>query len=150
MHSKFVLTSAAILLGLLALANADCCYYTYNCKEIDGKKTTRCDDCYEPSHYCGVGSCNVFGCNCDGGCRKGNASLWCWNPAYCTRRSAQFSDVVQMVSLADFDSNNALDKKEFEALFELKGFAGDKETEFKRLDLNADGLVTLAEIDPDH
>lgn len=21
--------------------------------------------------YCGVGSCNLFGCNCDGGCRKG-------------------------------------------------------------------------------
>ena len=21
--------------------------------------------------YCGHGSCNIFGCNCDGGCRKG-------------------------------------------------------------------------------
>lgn len=23
--------------------------------------------------YCGVGKCNVFGCDCDGGCIKGNA-----------------------------------------------------------------------------
>lgn len=25
--------------------------------------------------YCGKGSCNIFGCNCDGGCIKGNALL---------------------------------------------------------------------------
>lgn len=24
-------------------------------------------------YYCGKGSCNVFGCNCDGGCIKGSA-----------------------------------------------------------------------------
>lgn len=23
--------------------------------------------------YCGVGPCNIFGCNCDGGCIRGNA-----------------------------------------------------------------------------
>lgn len=23
--------------------------------------------------YCGVGSCNIFGCNCDGGCIPGDA-----------------------------------------------------------------------------
>lgn len=23
--------------------------------------------------YCGVGGCNVFGCNCDGGCIQGDA-----------------------------------------------------------------------------
>lgn len=22
--------------------------------------------------YCGVGGCNIFGCNCDGGCKRGN------------------------------------------------------------------------------
>ncbi|XP_043476358.1 protein Diedel-like isoform X3 [Leptopilina heterotoma] len=24
--------------------------------------------------YCGIGSCNIFGCNCDGGCIPGNAT----------------------------------------------------------------------------
>lgn len=23
-----------------------------------------------PGQYCGVGRCNIFGCNCDGGCRS--------------------------------------------------------------------------------
>lgn len=33
--------------------------------------------CYDGSilqtSYCGVGICNIFGCDCDGGCRKGDA-----------------------------------------------------------------------------
>lgn len=32
-----------------------------------------CGDGYKmesSDFYCGVGDCNVFGCNCDGGCRK--------------------------------------------------------------------------------
>lgn len=26
-------------------------------------------------HYCGVGSCNIFGCNCDGGCRRNSVGI---------------------------------------------------------------------------
>lgn len=33
-----------------------------------------CDDGSKSGRqFCGVGKCNVFGCNCDGGCRQGNA-----------------------------------------------------------------------------
>ncbi|KAF8884353.1 hypothetical protein BD779DRAFT_1674168 [Infundibulicybe gibba] len=32
-----------------------------------------CPDGTECTPYCGYGPCNVFGCNCDGGCRGGNA-----------------------------------------------------------------------------
>lgn len=32
----------------------------------DGKQVTR-------GSYCGKGPCNIFGCNCDGGCIEGNA-----------------------------------------------------------------------------
>ncbi|KAH9388474.1 hypothetical protein TYRP_023443 [Tyrophagus putrescentiae] len=28
-----------------------------------------CGDCTLPTPYCGYGPCNIFGCNCDGGCR---------------------------------------------------------------------------------
>ena len=28
-----------------------------------------CEDCTVATPYCGYGSCNIFGCNCDGGCR---------------------------------------------------------------------------------
>lgn len=35
-----------------------------------------CDNGEKPKNggtYCGQGGCNLFGCNCDGGCIKGNA-----------------------------------------------------------------------------
>lgn len=28
---------------------------------------------HDDRYYCGKGACNVFGCNCDGGCIEGNA-----------------------------------------------------------------------------
>ena len=65
--------------------NAECCYAVYSgtCHEPDGKTRKRCGDCSEvESFYCGVGSCNVFGCNCDGGCRKGDPDMWCKNPYF--------------------------------------------------------------------
>ncbi|RWS09830.1 uncharacterized protein B4U79_11454, partial [Dinothrombium tinctorium] len=43
------------------LVVAVCCRTT-NGICADGKKGTP---------YCGYGSCNMFGCNCDGGCREG-------------------------------------------------------------------------------
>ncbi|TGZ79457.1 hypothetical protein EX30DRAFT_342336 [Ascodesmis nigricans] len=29
-----------------------------------------CADGTQGTPYCGYGPCNIFGCNCDGGCRK--------------------------------------------------------------------------------
>ena len=29
-----------------------------------------CDDCSRITPCCGIGSCNIFCCQCDGGCRK--------------------------------------------------------------------------------
>lgn len=40
--------------------NWDLCYYSL-C--YDGKVMS------EGKHYCGVGACNMFGCDCQGGCR---------------------------------------------------------------------------------
>ncbi|XP_013421533.1 protein Diedel [Lingula anatina] len=37
------------------------------CKE---DKSGWCIDCTESTPYCGYGKCNIFGCACDGGCRK--------------------------------------------------------------------------------
>lgn len=44
--------------GLLSFVRADCCDTSY-----DGY----CPDGTEATHYCGVGQCNLFGRNCDGG-----------------------------------------------------------------------------------
>lgn len=72
---------------VLALAvthsRADCCpgasTYTYDCYRfifngIGGIRCSTmsvCPDCTRlTGWYCGRGSCNIFGCNCDGGCRQ--------------------------------------------------------------------------------
>ena len=44
-----------------------CCYYV-TIKNCTGNNEVahRCPDCSKPTPYCGVGKCNIFGCNCDG------------------------------------------------------------------------------------
>lgn len=56
--------------------NADCCpkkgVVTIKCQDTDKKIVLICMDgtTASPLGYCGNGDCNVFGCNCDGGCRS--------------------------------------------------------------------------------
>lgn len=153
---NFVLqaTLATVLLaiGCVRLADAECCYVPYDCKEKNGDSSHRCADCSEATIYCGVGQCNVFGCNCDGGCRKGNDSLWCWNPAFCHHRTEAEQNVLQLIKLYDSNQDSALDKEEFETLLEklpINGGGGGG-GEFETLDANSDGLISLSEIDRDH
>lgn len=80
--ATFVALTCALFALYLPLVNAECCsvqtfcpynkyyydLYCFNCekaREFDGRMN------------CGVGSCNLFGCNCDGGCIKYNSSAWC-------------------------------------------------------------------------
>lgn len=90
---KFVL----ILLFCIYQASSECCPggYPYifritdqqtSCSGFDGAdkfsynndarphcRIRMCDDgTRRRGHYCGVGSCNAFGCDCDDGCRTGN------------------------------------------------------------------------------
>lgn len=45
----------------------------YRCDSYNGYIcfTDICYDGTKRTPYCGVGKCNIFGCNCDGGCRRG-------------------------------------------------------------------------------
>ncbi|XP_078693337.1 uncharacterized protein LOC144923027 [Branchiostoma floridae x Branchiostoma belcheri] len=70
----------AMLLGLTGLlmvdrAVSECCYSrTANCKPVGPHHRMCeqvCDDDTEATPYCGYGPCNIWGCNCDGGCRRG-------------------------------------------------------------------------------
>lgn len=82
---------AVILLIVLTSnqASAECCreihtIYHY-CKGISSEyreyddrcRTTICQN-GEPivGHYCAYGSCNIFGCNCDGGCITNPEGSW--------------------------------------------------------------------------
>lgn len=88
--AKFLL--ATLLLSSVFVAiNCDCCgrtdiqYHSVSnyCSDIPGGFFSgiagRCwihvcgDGSNHPGIYCGKGPCNIFGCNCDGGCIPGNA-----------------------------------------------------------------------------
>ncbi|KAH8284074.1 hypothetical protein KR054_009348, partial [Drosophila jambulina] len=54
---------------------------TGNCGNVEGAGWSSLRDCATHicadgsalnGRYCGRGSCNMFGCNCDGGCRTGD------------------------------------------------------------------------------
>lgn len=60
---------------------ADCCFPMRTrvfCSILGGMlhlnasnyKDPMCSDCSSAQPFCGVGKCNVFGCNCEGGCRR--------------------------------------------------------------------------------
>lgn len=57
--------------------SGECCTRSvsvrYYCNSIN-HNTCTADVCYDGTRktsYCGIGKCNIFGCNCDGGCRPG-------------------------------------------------------------------------------
>ncbi|XP_017038932.1 protein Diedel-like [Drosophila ficusphila] len=82
---------AICCLALASKSNAECCRETEevifkiakgDCNDVKGIGYYR-DECqiYVCANgspvvgtYCGKGSCNIFGCNCDGGCLTGNWS----------------------------------------------------------------------------
>lgn len=69
---------STVVIFTLGQANADCCHSISTpsaSKDINAKTKLQkiCLD-GEPvgaGVYCGVSGCNMFGCNCDGGCRRG-------------------------------------------------------------------------------
>lgn len=96
--AKITTLISVVLLGAIVTINqinADCChsttitYLNYEGEEVvghicyDGTKA----DCY----YCGHRKCNVFGCNCAGGCRRNgkgynsNEALRLFFKIYCVK-----------------------------------------------------------------
>lgn len=103
-----LLSLQLLLLALIAWqdqCNADCCYSTtitfslkdstkQQCTDFPGGKKTivsklecktkLCGNLDVPTPYCGVGSCNVFGCKCKDGClgEKGKTALEAFQKQY--------------------------------------------------------------------
>ena len=105
-----------------------------------------CADCTSPTPYCGYGRCNFFGCDCAGGCRKKDTSLWCYQDKDYSASSS--NETISLLKLYDTDSDSALSQEEFSALFK-DNFDGEALKEFQTLDVNSDGYVSFSEIDSD-
>lgn len=161
---------AGILLDLIPSANAVCCYSAFYCTKPDCAKGKFCLDCERASYYCGVGSCNIFGCNCDGGCRNGDANYWCWNTHFCQSLNTSLvgdedlaretqtllelneSELTELVFIIDANKDKQLNKTEFTQLIHnLSPFLHriNIDKEFEKLDSNQNGFISYDEIDMD-
>jgi hypothetical protein len=72
-----IILLSIILMSTIKPLKSECCKSQITCRK-NRLNLHYCDDCSESSPYCGLGKCNLFGCNCDGGCRRKYESGWCW------------------------------------------------------------------------
>ena len=133
--------------------DAVCCPSRFNCSNPG---TIRCADCSETIGFghCGVGSCNIFGCSCDGGCKDEDTSLWCYEIDTCTDLKVetdglQSSNYIQ-TGLGSFQLKpNCIKKDDFISFFKDKNDGTvDLDQAFKDLDVNSNGCLEHDEIDP--
>lgn len=85
--------SLFLLMSLFKLSDAVCCKKSVSCLELGPRRHQR-EYCVDGTSraalgYCAVGKCNIFGCNCDGGCRDrynhGNWVKICSSMHVCAR-----------------------------------------------------------------
>jgi hypothetical protein len=137
------------LLSTIKSSKSECCSTPIKC-EVGSETTYRCYDCTPSTYYCGVGKCNIFGCNCDGGCRQGNSSLGCWNIAsgcklrlFYERQSAQnFFNTID----TDSDGRVSFDEAKY-YINQNRPTGGEIDQELEALDTNNDGFLAFNEID---
>ena len=123
---------------------------------------TRCGDCTRQTTHCGIGECNVLGCNCKGGCRTGKCKKNCGD-----RRKRQTSDNVDnfgdknaemlnddvtdfIIEAADIDGDGYLNVTEAKFYVYRKQRSIPKhrvEVLVNLLDRNSDGYLSIDEID---
>lgn len=84
-HSLIFFVILLVLSYLSSFVTSECCSYQLMRGCVSGKSDfviPACLDCSQPmgegdpfwhlfsGWYCGVGNCNIFGCRCEGGCRR--------------------------------------------------------------------------------
>jgi hypothetical protein len=97
-----------------------------------------CADGYNPPFpCCGVGSCNVFCCNCDGGCRKKKSGR---------SRYGQAGVFGEMAAYRTMDTNGDGGVDQEEAFAYLGHLYSGNNFSFYNYDTNGDGFLSLTEI----
>jgi hypothetical protein len=115
---------------LLSPVNSDCCYVN-----LSGL----CDDGNRAKNLCcakGKEGCNVFCCNCDGGCRTKRSG----RPRYGQ------SGVDEMAAFQTMDTNGDGGVDQEEAFAYLGHLYSGNNFSFYNYDTNRDGYLSLTEI----
>lgn len=138
-HQLMLKTACLVLLlaGLLAVSNA----YAVCCGPVCGGAIGgTCGDCTSTNAYCGYGPCNIFGCNCDGGCRTGR----------CDQLNGTAASTQDKFSAIDNDANGSISFEEASAWLSQNGKSeADLQGSLEALDTNANGAIDPAEFDDD-
>ena len=133
LSSKLIFLSILGVLAIVASTNAECClcsdYGTCNDQTTCG---------YPPNFCCAHGSCNIFCCDCDGGCRTGLEAKQSDNATH-----------LEFLSKIDKDSSGDVDFQEFEN-FNVENNMPQNMliyTIFTLLDKDEDGHISAKEFD---
>ncbi|KAL1647134.1 hypothetical protein SLS58_002905 [Diplodia intermedia] len=124
-------TVIAIVAAIAPFAAADCCYPTNNI----------CSDGTEPTPYCGYGSCNVFGCACEGGCRGAAAAKSSSNSI-----AADNTATADAFHAANVDGSGELTLQQFTQYVGAQDDDAVYVELFDKYDTDGNGVITLEEI----
>ena len=128
MVSLKTLVFLTIAATFVTVANADCC----NCGECN-----QCQDGTECTPCCGHGGCNIFCCNCDGGCRQP------------IKFYQQLHHTLGRFRAIDRDGSHGIDFNEFtQFISHLPSIESHHDT-FNAHDQNGDGQISIHEFDED-
>ncbi len=137
-----------ILLSAIKPSKSDCCSVRVICRKGVIEKH-HCNDCTDPTPFCGQNSCNIFGCNCN--CRQKNDTLWCWKPdSGCYSGSLYYEELnpKDFFNSIDTDSDEKISLTEAKIYFKLNRPKDTKiDEEFVKLDINNDNFLSFNEID---
>jgi len=138
------------LLNFLAPpAEGVCC--DYGCLESEPKQfyliclKWGCLDGTAATPYCGNGPCNIFGCNCDNGCKSGKYKGFVWDrEAPVEREAAPGLDEYKAFMAIDTNGDGVIDMEEASAKVGPSNLQRTLES-----DLNGDGKISPNEFDED-
>ena len=121
-------------------AGESCTFYTYK---------TCGDGRYHHSPCCGKGPCNIFCCNCDGGCLGSTA------PGF--TQSDNTTNAIARYQALDQNNDKKIDQEEFKKFLstdsgvqQLSGHVEQLEQLlFESVDVDKNGAITIEEFDKD-
>ena len=124
----------AIAAAFVTVANAECCGCPSSgvCPDGTGCSGFSC---------CAHGSCNIFCCNCDGGCRTRLPSIY--------QRIDSLHHTLGRFREIDTDGSNGIDFNEFTRFFSRQPFIESHRDTFNSHDHNGDGQISIQEFDED-
>ena len=167
--SLFVIT----ILFLCTGTRAECCYVDPDASPDFSQPVHLTDEyCYDGKRrvgfYCGKGSCNIFGCNCDGGCLGGRRRLFSESQTlddepssaksivgrcqdqivtkYNTMELVEPEQILAYYNCLQTVPDGVLDEKD--AVFQELSSLPNGSSLLKAIDSNGDGGIEPGEFDP--